>query len=59
MLYKTRKVECIVPEKKPDAGKKDEPFELHSPLTSERIRMSCGDDIANGFSKGKRPNGFW
>ncbi len=42
-----------------DAGKIDEPFELHSPLTSERIRMSCGDDIANGFSKGKRPNGFW
>ena len=42
-----------------DCGKADESFELHTPLTSERIRMSCGDDIADGFSKGKRSNGFW
>jgi|EP00505_MAST-04D_sp_SCG-Rhode-Island_P001000 xanthine dehydrogenase/oxidase len=42
-----------------DAGIDYETFSLDSPLTSERIRMSCGDDIAERFGKGKKPNGFW
>ena len=34
VLYKTRKVECIVPEKKPDAGKKDED-DIEMPITNK------------------------
>ena len=43
-----------------DAGIADEHFSLDSPLTSERIRMSCGDSIAQTFGgEKKKPNGFW
>ena len=43
-----------------DAGHKvEENFELHSPLTAERIRMACGDPIAVKAKMAARPKGFW
>jgi len=45
-----------------DNGHADEHFTVDLPLTPERIRMACGDSIAQGFASKMsrpRPSGFW
>jgi xanthine dehydrogenase/oxidase len=45
-----------------DNGHPDEHFTVDTPLTPERIRMACGDSIAEGFTSKMsrpRPSGFW
>jgi len=45
-----------------DAGVASGHFTVDAPLTPERIRMACGDDVAMRFSANSsrpRPSGFW
>jgi len=48
VLYKMRKVECVIPEKKPDAGKKDEEGDIEMPHVNKMKSIARIKGMARG-----------